>query len=384
MPFPTKDSPNLSVPIIVREALTIILPFSMNSGECHTVDEDRSFYDAEIAPFLPPTVLDFHAHTWDARAWGASHWHAGRPGAAYMVTERFYPPEQLLADGRAAFPDREYRAVCFGYPTPDADNERDTTYVAAAGRRRGLYPLVVAGKTLAVPAERLRERVVRDAFLGFKVYLDWRGDDYGDRAVEDMLGPNEMDLANELELVVLLHVPRSGRLADPVTQRGVRWLAERWPRARIVLAHCGRCYLPAEMERAVDSIRDLPNVWLDTSMVMEEGVFAVLFAAVDSSRVLYATDFPVAAMKGRRVRVRDHWVDVVQGDNPDSAYRVKASGIRVTMMAREIVIAIRDGARRAGIGSEALRAVFYDNGMRVLAGVRGGEGVRAAEARWTG
>jgi hypothetical protein len=32
---------------------------------------------------------------------------------------------------------------------------------------------------------------------------------------------------------------------------------------------------------------------------------------------------------------------------------------------------------------ETLRAVFHDNGMRVLAGVRGGEGVRAAEARWT-
>jgi len=62
---------------------------------------------------------------------------------------------------------------------------------------------------------------------------------------------------------------------------------------------------------------------------------------------------------------------------------VKAQGIHVTMMAREIALAVRDGARRAGLGADALRAVFYDNGMKVLAGVRGGESLRAAEARWT-
>jgi predicted TIM-barrel fold metal-dependent hydrolase len=347
-----------------------------------TMDRDRAFYDSELDPFLPAAVLDFHTHVWDRRNPAAEPWEETRPGASYMVTERSYPPEQLLADGRAAFPDREYRAVCFGDPTPSADNAKDTAYVAAAGIRRGLYPLMVAGSPLGVPREILRERVERNGFLGFKVHLDWQGDDYGDRTIEGMLGANEMDLADELALVVLLHVPRAGRLAEPVVQRGVRWLASRWPRARIVLAHCGRCYLPAEMERAVNAIRDLPNVWLDTSMVMEEGVLAVLFGAIDSSRVVYATDFPVAAMRGRRVRVMDHWVDVVQGDYPDSAYRVKAQGIRVTMMAREIALAVRDGARRAGIGAEALRGVFFDNGMKVLSGVRGGEAVRAAEARW--
>ena len=38
----------------------------------------------------------------------------------------------------------------------------------------------------------------------------------------------------------------------------------------------------------------------------------------------------------------------------------------------------RDGARRAGIGDDALRAVFHDNGMRVLAGVLS----PAPSARW--
>ena len=346
------------------------------------MNDDRAFFDAELAPLLPPAVLDFHTHIWDRRNWHAAPWEAGAPGAGYMVTQNSYPVDQLLADGAAAFPDREYRAVCFGDPTSAADRDKDTAYVAAAGHKRGMYPLMVAGASLRVPRELLRERVERQAFVGFKVYIDWQGDDYGDRRIEQMLSANEMDVADELALVVLLHVPRSGRLADPVVQHGVQWLAITWPRARIVLAHCGRCYIPWEMERAVHAIRDLPNVWLDTSMVMEEGVLAALFGGIDSSRVVYATDFPVAAMSGRRVRVMDHWVDIVQGDVPDSAYRVKAKGIRTTMMAREIALAVRDGARRAGIGDERLRAVFYENGMHVLRGVRNGDGIRKVEAGW--
>lgn len=70
-----------------------------------------------------------------------------------------------------------------------------------------------------------------------------------------MIGPVELALANERRLVVLLHVPRSGRL-------------------------------------------------------------------------LFATDFPMAAMRARRVWVMDHWVDVVLPGYPASAYRVSGDTFR--------------------------------------------------------
>jgi hypothetical protein len=197
-----------------------------------------------------------------------------------------------------------------------------------------------------------------------------------------MLSANEMRVADELGLVVLLHVPRSGRLADPVVQRGVRWLSETWPGAKIVLAHCGRCYLPAEMARALHSVRDLPNVYLDTSMVMDESVLRMVFDAMDSTRVLFATDFPVAAMKGRRVRVMDHWVDIVVGQEPASAFRVPADGIRATFMALEIAYAVRSAAERSGLSAERIAGVFYGNGMAVLQSVMGGTMVHRVEQAW--
>lgn len=331
-----------------------------------TSDSLQFYYD-EISPILPAEILDFHAHTWSCKNWRFKPWETQKDGGSYMVCEENYPPEKLIADGQQSFPDKQYKAVVFGYPTPAVNLESDTQFVANAARQHeNLFPLILAGKDFRVPQEQLKKQLQCGGFLGYKVFLNWMGNDYGDLRIEDMLSDNEMAVADEFRLIVLLHVPRAGRLADPVIQRGVRWLSTEYPNASIVLAHCGRCYLPAEMRRAVDSIKDLSNVYMDTSMVMDPLTLQIVIETIGPERLLYGTDFPVAAMKGRRVRVMDHWVDVVLNEYPDSDYRVQSDQIRATFMAVEIAVAIRDAAERAGIPDEQREAIFHDNGMVLL------------------
>ena len=325
------------------------------------------YYEQEISPLLPDKILDFHAHTWLADNWKFKPWDENKDGGKYMVTDTHYPPEQLLADGKKCFPDKKYLSVIFGYPTPAVNWQQDTEFVAEAARHHPeLFPLILAGKNLQIPREKLAEEIRKHNFYGYKVFLDWLGNDYGDVRIEDMLSDNEMSLANELKLVVLLHVPRSERLADPEIQQGVTKLAKTYPDAQIVLAHCGRCYLPAEMKKAIKSIKDLPNVSMDASMVMDTTTIQIAMNTIGPERLLFATDFPVAAMKGRRVRVMDHWVDVVLDEYPDSAFRVKSNGIRATFMAVEIAAAILEAAELTGISATERRAIFYDNGMKLL------------------
>jgi len=343
----------------------------------HYDEFDLPFYREQIAPLLPPVVLDFHAHTWMSEHWRDVAWETDAAGGKYMVTIEQYGIEALRADGRMLFPDRPYHAVCFGYPTPLADARKTNDYSAEAGKQPGLYPLLLAGRGVE-PIEETKRRVREEGFFGYKVVLPWLGDDYGSVTIEDMLGEAEMELADRLRLVVLLHVPRARRLADTVVKEGVRKYALEYPGAQFVLAHCGRCYLPDEMAEAIGAIADLPNVCLDTSMVMDPTALQIALEHIDSSRLLFATDFPVAAMRGRRVYAADHWVDLVLdgfGYAP-SAFRAITSDIHATFMTYEIIVALRRATERAGLRREQLTAIFHDNGMRLLGTVMGGEQMR--------
>lgn len=341
---------------------------------------DLPFYHERIAPILPETVLDFHTHIWQRDQWLDIPWDTGAAGGKYMVTTTEYGIEDLQADGARLFPDRTFTAVCFGHPTPATDNAKTNAYAASAGTRPGMFPLIVAGKGTQ-PAAELREAICEHGFFGYKVYLNWNGDDYGSVKVEDMLGSDQMALADELRLIVLLHVPRSERLADPEVQNGVRSLAVEYPNANIVLAHCGRCYHPDRMKIAVDAIAGLDNVFLDTSMVMNPLGLQIIFQNIDSSRVLFATDLPVANMRGRRVYVMDHWVDVVLDGYPPSAYRVASDGIRATFMAWEIIAAIHRAADVAGLSESKCRDIFFENGRALLRRVMDGRQLEFSRER---
>lgn len=334
---------------------------------------DLPFYREKVAPLLPPRILDFHTHVWRQEDWKAVSWETGEPGTKYMVSTTRYDIEDLLADGKMLFPDREFRAVCFGNPTPSADLEKTNAYTATARRDQGLYPLFIAGKGTS-PAAELRKAVVEDGFFGWKVYLCWHGDDYQDIRIEDMIGPEELSLADELELIVLFHVPTSDRLADPGVQAGIRRCAREHPNARFVLAHCGRCYTPDRMAAAIGSIADLENVYVDTAMVMDPLALQMVFEHLGPGRVLFASDLPIANMRGRRVYLMDHWVDLVLEGYPESAFRVGSDNMRATFMMWEIVLAVKRAADMAGIGSTALGRVYFDNGMELLRNVRNGRG----------
>jgi hypothetical protein len=342
--------------------------YSMTETE-HYDKIDIPFYRGEIEPLLPSEVLDFHAHIWRKLDWKEVPWEENKEGAKYMVTSPDYSLEQLKQHSELIFPDRSYKAVCFGNPTPAADIDKTDTYTAQAGRSDWVYPLMLGGKGLR-SQEQIEQRLVHDGFYGYKVFLNWHGNDYGHVRIEDMLSSVEMELAEKYRLVVLLHVPRSGRLADPEIQQGVRKLSGEYPNAQIVLAHCGRCYLPDEMKRAIPSIRDLDNVYMDSSMVMDPVALQMVLEEIDSSRLLFATDFPVPAMRGRRVYVMDHWVDLVLPGNAESDFRVQSDNFRASFMVYEIVLAIHRAAERVKLPQQKLTAIFHENGMKVLDGVQ--------------
>jgi uncharacterized protein len=341
---------------------------------------DLAVYRQELDAFLPPVVLDFHAHTWLKRQIRQPPWEAGVPGGNYMIVNTEYGTEALAADGQRFFPGRRYEAVCFGYPAPSADLGACNSYCSVAGQHGGFYPLMLVARDCPTK-EVLRQQILDGGFFGYKVVLPWYGDDYGDVTVEDMLSDVAMEVAHELQLVIMLHLPRSLRLADPLNIASLRRLSAAYPAAQIVVAHAGRSYCASTMRDGIGPLRNLPNVYFEVSMVQEPLVIQVLLDHVDSQRVFFGTDLPVAAMRGRRVCINNRWVDVVREPDQGSAFRVSSASLPATFMVYEIARAVRDGALLAGLSSAQLAAIFYDNGMAALGRVAGGRQLAKSRAQ---
>ena len=333
--------------------------------------KEMDFYSEYIDSKMPGDILDFHVHLWKAEQWTNGENREESASERYMVAEKEYPVSAFVEDARLCFPGKKYHAVCFGSPSPLCDTGMTNAYVAECAKKDDtLFPLIVAGGG-RVPGDILEERLDGGGFLGYKVFLNWIGNDYGNIKVEDMLTPFEKELANRRRLIVLLHVPGYARLADPEIQRGVIGLAKDCPDVSIVLAHCGRCYHPLEIFRAapaLEAMAKLGNVYMDTAMVMDPAVIEAAIKAMGAEKLLFATDFPIAAMRGRRVNIMDHWVDVVEKSKgyPESDFRVASDMFRATSMAREICLAIIVAAENLGLDAKALGGIFYENGAKLL------------------
>lgn len=341
-----------------------------------------TFFEQQIKPWMPDRVLDFHTHIWEP-----DHWLGYQPGTPltdntvlasgelrehqkYMATTIAYPVEELLRDGAAAFPGLEYHAVVFGQPTPKCDQTLTNAYAAkSAQTHETLYALRCTGPALGTSPEDLRRDMEAHGFYGYKVFLNWVGDQYPPLLFDDMLTEAEFRYANDRGLIVLLHVPRAGRLADPEVGDSVRRMALKYPNMKLVLAHCGRCYRYEEIRQALHWVADLDNVWFDCSMAMDPTVMAYILQRKDPGKMLFATDCPVAVMRGKRVNVGDHWVDLVLPGFAESHYRVISDNMRATYMIHEIARAVIIGAELAGLTREETKRIFYQNGMDLLSGV---------------
>ena len=317
----------------------------------------------ELDDFVPERVLDFHVHVFDAATLPAGqHFDCG----GHPI--RHYTFEELRDDLAAVYPGRQTAAVCFGLPFAAYDKAANDAYVAGGCDRRRFFAL-----RLVDPAEdpaAVRRDVMDRGIVGFKPYLEYvRKADPNGVEIFEMLPPAHMQIADELGLIVMLHIPRRDRLADPLNQRQIVELCRAWPRARIVLAHVGRAYYLRNVAGNLERLKDMANLYYDVAMVNHGEVLEHLFATVPHERVLYGTDIPIALAPGKSVEINHQYTYVTP-----APWHLSISDDRgrivFTSFLYEELRAIRWAVERLSLGRSFVEALFWDNGMRLLGSVR--------------
>jgi len=322
-------------------------------------ERNLKIWNEELDDFVPGRVLDFHVHVFSAATLpeGRTFSVAGHPVSKYDV-------DDLKGDLGDFYPGRETLAVCFGHPDPQYDKAENDRYVAEACDRKRFFPL-----RLIDPAEdpkAVRSDVTQRGFLGFKPYLDYVAkQDREQVEIHDMLPEAIMRVADELGLIVMLHIPRKARLADAVNQRQISELCAAWPGARIVLAHIGRAYFLKNVVGNLERLGDLPNLYVDLAMLNNWEVLEHTFRVFPPERILYGTDIPIALAPGKSVEINDQYTYVtpvpwhlsISDDHRKLVF---------TSFLYEELRAIRKAVERLALGRDFVEGVFHDNGMRLL------------------
>ncbi len=334
------------------------------------LDVDRAFYAEHLGDWMPEQIIDIHTHVWRQPASGEGPRRTVAWPARVAPTG---PVEELLESYRLMLPGKRVTPVIFANPTGASAIDAQNEYVRQSAARFGLPGFILAHPSW--PGEELERRVLAGGFVGVKVYLTFAPPelDAGQITIFDFLPPYQLEVLDRRGWPVILHLPRPGRLRDPVNLRQLLQIERDFPNARVVVAHVGRAYCDEDVGDAFDVLAPARRMCFDISANTNERVFARLIRAVGAGRILFGSDMPITRMRMRRVCENGRYVNIVPrglyGDvsgDPNMRETDGQDAARLTFFLYEELAAFRRAADAAGLTRADISAVFAGNARSML------------------
>lgn len=328
---------------------------------------DRQVYERELKGFLPPKIFDAHVHVFDRTCIVPGY--QCPPRSVLAKFGGVFTIEQCRAWAQALLPEQEFHLNSFGMPSYDYDLDASAAYSGRIADNQRSFAMALVSPRDSRAA--VIERVTANRLIGYKPYLDFvAGQPKADITIQDMLPAGQMEAADERGLAIMLHIPRPGRLADPVNQAQMVALCRRYSRAKIIFAHIGRAYYLHGIMGLLDGIAACPNAYIDTAMVNHEGVLEYAFRNFPRERILFGSDAPIACLHGKSVEINNHYAYLMAEDyDIGTAIHDARHAVTFTTFYYEQLRGIQLAANRAGLTRREIEGLFFDNASRLFRAV---------------
>lgn len=318
-------------------------------------DQDALIWEEELEGFVPERVFDAHCHLFD-------------PDCVEDFTP--VPDNYTTIDlGRmrewsgTVFPGRTAHFLLLAKPHP-------RTVVAPYNRmlaREAGQDSCSRAHCLATPAygvDNLERDIRQYGFQGVKVYRVFSvTGDVAECRIHEYFPHDQMELANQLGLWVTLHLAMGDSCAD---ERNLKDLEEftvrRYPNIKWILAHCARSFTYYPIQKAIDRLRDLPNLWYDLSAVTDVRPFVTLFKREKLDRLLYGSDgVDAISFHGQYITLGRAWQTFYADRSTLEFPHCKG---RPVMALYEQLLAIKHAADIAELSRGDLERIFWGNAAR--------------------
>ena len=321
-------------------------------------DYDKKIYYEEIADFIPDKIIDAHAHVWlpgmkRSKPKGSAAW------TAKVAPDMTY--EDLVQTQSDLYPGKSVTSVIMGSPTCFLD--KVNAYVTEIMQKHSL-PCLYCTNYNTTKEEILN--AMAKGYIGIKPYLANCAPYIPANEVRifDFLPHEHLELMNEIGGVVMLHVPRPQRLKDPVNLAQMVEIDERYPNAKVIIAHIGRAYVYDDIGDAFDVVKNTKNLYYDFSANVYGYAMERLIDAVGTKRIMFGSDMPYAKMRMYRIDDGGKYVNVVPrglyGDVSADPHMRETDEENITTFIYEELLALKGAAKKLGLTKDEVADLMYN------------------------
>lgn len=338
-------------------------------------EQDKKIFKQYIEKFIPKKVIDFHIHIWQKELVSKdidSSKELSDPFFSFNVINEFtFNDFQNIS--KILFPGIEYEGLFFGAPFKEIDIEGNNQIIIGEARRNNIKGLLVTSTDFK--PLYIEDKIHSGSLYGFKPYPELvvgksysRSED--NVCIMDIITDEQLSIANKYNLIIMLHIPKSKRLRDKKNIEEIVNISKSYPNLKLVLAHAGRSYCLYDIIDCINIIKKLKNVYVDTSFINNWEVIEILLKNVGSEKILYGSDFPLAAIKGKNICVNDKHYFFTSRPFPWSISNPNIDDRYVTFFIYEEIREILKAVFRNKFDRKVIDNIFYNNARNLTENIK--------------
>lgn len=327
----------------------------MTSHPSPATEIDHAFFEREVESFLPDKVFDAHAHLLKE----GSHRFAirGIPATfGYQEVKHF--SEDLHSQRRYAGLFLPGFDASLKQKIPEANNW--------VSEQLAFAPDCV-GAFFVTPEddpEWVQQEVRRLGLHGLKCYHTMAPNQPTFEAeIPDYLPEPLVAVANREGWFITLHMVKKHAVADPGNLYWIRRYCERYPHIKLILAHSARGFQPAHNLAGLESLRDLNNLYFDSSANCEPIAHQAIVRLFGHKKLMYGTDFPISHIKGRCVAIGDTFLWLTENS---PIWNEKHSAIEPVLVGLEHLRSLKWACWSEKLGDSQIEDIFWNNATQLF------------------
>ena len=334
---------------------------------------DKEYYENVIKDFLPDHIIDAHTHVYLDEMRDPSYVEPpdNRSPQWPNLVATDNSIEDLKETYQLMFPCKQVTPVIFGMPNYKYDMQKNNDYILRCSKDAD-YPALM----LAHPEHTAQEieAGLSRGYKGVKVYLEFAPSYIPGHEIRifDFTPHHQLEVFNEFGAALMLHIPRPGRIKDPVNLAEMLEIDRRYPKVKLIIAHVGRAYAMEDLGNAFDLLKD-SNMIFDISANTNQEVFEQTLLKIGPERIIFGSDLPITRMRMKRIVENGKYINIVKkgsyGDVSQESNMREIDGAEseaLSFFMYEIISAMKRACETQKISREDVNAIFFDNASKLF------------------